>query len=363
MNKTLKSKALSESGQGILCIAVILLLNSVAFVVNAFRLNVFNIGMSVEYSPRLMSEQAVLQSTEYRIFSVFSVLVFAVLLLFFLKNKIQKNEENITAYFAALLCACPAYLLGLVYVRHSIEFVCVMAVMLIAVMLTESKSFFKLVPLVCALGVFMNIGFIFVCLPSILLSLCGERTGEVSDTSKRKMMKVSLIVSVLVFAIMVLLAFALNGEFIGTVDLTQIADIALYNASSYDGELSYLMTDVFSVINICLPQTLLSVLFWIYSIKEAEKNGRKKLLFLVGLLINLTAVPALMFFENLGMILLFNVFSQSVLIVSLASKGEPTTAAVMQKFNTFFAKKRGIIFAAFVLIFDLIICAFIENKI
>lgn len=364
MNNILKKyKALSENGQGLLCFSVILFLNAVAFIVNSFRLNNFSLGESIEYTPRLGAEQAVSENAMYKIISAFIVLVFAVLLFVFLKEKLKKNEEKISNYFAIIFIACPAFLYGLFFVRHSVEFIVIMAVEILAIMLTENKKFLWLVPIVCALGVFVNIGFIFVCFPAVALSLCGERADEKSMVSQKKTCIVSSIISVAVFAVTVFFALSINGNFYGAVDLTQIVDIALYGVSSYDGELPYMMIDALPLILICLPQMIFYFIFWLSAIKLAKSDEKKTATYILALLLNLLIVPSLMFFESLGMILLFNIFSQGILILSLASKEEPIVQKIVGNFNSVFAKKRGTNFLALILAFEFIICAFIEKKI
>lgn len=364
MNKFLKKyKALSENGQGILCFSAIILFNAIAFIVNSFRQNYFSLGDSVEYTPRLGAEQTVSESAMFKVVSAFVVLVFAALLFVFLKEKLKKSEEKINNYFAILFIVCPAFLYGLFFVRHSIEFVAIMSVELLAILLTEKRKLLWFVPFVCVLGVFINIGFIFVCFPAVALSLCGERADEKTKASQKKILIISSILSVAVFAATVFFAFSINGEFYGAVDLTQIVDIALYGVSSYDGELPYMMTDSFSVILICLPQTVFYVIFWLSAIRYAKVNEKKTVTYIIVLLLNLLIVPSLIFFESLGMILLFNIFSQGIIILSLASKGEPTVQKIVGKINYVFAKKRGTNFLALMLAFEFIICAFIENKI
>ncbi|MCQ2484926.1 MAG: hypothetical protein MJ168_06295 [Clostridia bacterium] len=364
MNNILKKyKALSENGQGLLCFSVILFLNAVAFIVNSFRQNNSSLGESVEYTPRLSAEQAVSESPMFKIISVFIVLIFTVLLFVFLKDKLKKSEEKVSNYFAVIFIACPAFLYGLFFVRHSVEFVAIMVVEILAVMLTENEKFLWLVPFACALGIFMNVGFILVCFPTVALSLCGERANEKSMLSQKKTLTASSIISVAVFAVTVFFALSINGDFYGAVDLTQIVDIALYGASSYDGELPYMLTDALPLILICLPQTIFYFVFWFSAIKQAKINEKKIVTYILALSLNLLIIPSLIFFESFGMILLFNVFSQSILILSLVSKGEPIVLRTVKNLNTLFAKKRGTNFLALMLAFEFIICAFIEKKI
>ena len=358
-----KNKALSENGQGILCFAVMLLLNAVAFIVNT--LGEFRVQMSVStnYTQRMSFERKFFDSPINKISTIIITLLFVFLLFVFCKKSVEKSAENGTKNFVLLGCICPVFLLGFAFIRHSAGFVAVMLAALIAVIMAESKKTLWLVPIVSAFGTFLNAGFAFTFLPAILLSLCGEREDKTFADSSKKTVKASAAVCLILFAFLVVSALLGDGTYIGAVDLTQIADINIYGVSSYDGEIPLVVTNALSLFLICIPALYLSVFFWLAAMKNAKENGRKTAkLFIFCIASNAVIIPAFFFTEPLGIWMLFDVFAQYILMLSLASSREPSVLEAMKKFDEFFNQKKRLILIVFAFLFEFLICAYIENK-
>ncbi len=357
-----KFKALSRNGQGILCF--FLLLNAAAFLIKSLEEMRFQMSESFGFTERLLTEQNVFNSPAYKIFSAIVTLIFVFVFYFFCRNSVKKSEEKGTEFFALLYCICPVFLLGFIFIRHSAEFVIVMLAALLAVMLTESKKSLWLVPIVSAFGIFLNAGFAFAFFPAVLLSLCGEREDKKLEASSKKTAKLSAVTCLILFALLIAAALLSDGKYIGALDLTQIADTVLYGASSYDGEIPLVVTDNIALLVICLPAIFLSVFFWIVSLKTAKANGRKTgKLFIFCIAANVIVIPAFLFADNLGMLMLFDVFAQIILLLSLASKREPSVIEALKKFELFFTQKKRTVLIVFVFLSELLICAYIEQKI
>lgn len=356
-----KIKALSENGQGILCF--FLLLNAIAFLVRSLDEMKIQMSASMNFTDRLMKEQNVFNSPEHKIISIVFTLIFVLIFYFFCRNSVKKSGEKGTGIFTLLFCICPVFLHGFIFVRHSVEFVIVMLAALLAVMLTENRKALWLVPIVSALGIFINAGFALAFFPAVILSLYGEREDGKLEASSKKTAKVSLITGLIVFALLIAAALLSGGMYVGALDLMQIVDIGLYGASSYDGEIPLVVTNNIALLVICLPAVFLSVFFWTVSLKTAKANGRKtEKLFIFCIAANVIIIPAFLSADNLGMLMLFDVFAQYILLLSLASKRETSVIETLEKFEAFFSQKKRTVLIVFVLLFELLICAYIENK-
>ena len=102
---------------------------------------------------------------------------------------------------------------------------------------------------------------------------------------------------------------------------------------------------------------------WLAAMKNAKENGRKTAkLFIFCIASNAVIIPAFFFTEPLGIWMLFDVFAQYILMLSLASSREPSVLEAMKKFDEFFNQKKRLILIVFAFLFEFLICAYIENK-
>lgn len=355
-----KANALSSKGRGILCLLIMLALNAIALSANTLATMRYKAMESFSVSDRFCNELITFNSPAYKIIFVALALAFVLIFFAFIKKVFKASDVDLSL-FSFTVCLSPVFIIGYSFFRHGEVPLVLMSVAVFAMLCAiDKENHFLLLPL-CVIGTLLNFSFIFLFLPVIILSLFTETKIGRDELSTKKTARLTAIFCVAVFAICFAIGTFGDNKYIFAFDFSQMLDLKLYGASSYDGKMPLLTVDIFSVVLIILPSILLPVLFWAESIKLAEKS--RKIFYVLCLLTFLPVVSALIFKDFLGWWLLAIVFSQDILILSLVAKKDFVAEQVMKKINSFLSIKNRAVLISFALLVGFAICAYIEEKI